>query len=95
MKADDLVTKSAFASIAGVTAGRVSQWIADGKITGDALVGHGYRARIKVTAALAQLRRTLDPTRAQVNGNGAAGDITDDIRRRPTSVVVSHQLSER
>ena len=82
--ADDIVTKSAFASIAGVSCGRVSQWIAAGQITGAALVGKGHRARIKVVVALEQLKRNLDPSQHLANGRAqlgtGSGDIVDDIK---------------
>jgi hypothetical protein len=58
--ADEIVSKSEFASIAGVSKPRVSQWIADGKISGDAIVGHGHRARIRVSVAQAQLGLRLN-----------------------------------
>jgi hypothetical protein len=74
-----VVTKKEFAGLAHVTAGRVSQWLKEGKISGEAIVGHGHRARICVAVAMEQLRRNLDPVqhlgaagRATVNGNGAA-----------------------
>jgi hypothetical protein len=86
---EDVVSKSEFAKIAGVSAPRVSQWLRDGKINGDALVGRGHRARIRVAAAVEQLRRNLDPVqhlgangRASVDGNGAAAASTveDEIK---------------
>src|SRR6202044_1433319 len=46
--------------ICGVSAARVSQWLSDGKLTGEAIVGHGLRARIRVDVARAQLKRRLD-----------------------------------
>lgn len=84
-----VVTKTAFADITGVTAGRVSQWIADGKISGKALVGRGHRARIRIDVAQKQLNRNLDVSqhlgahgRAKLNGNGAEADqVVDGIRR--------------
>jgi hypothetical protein len=57
---DEIVTKSVFAGLAGVSKPRVSQWIADGKISGDAIVGHGHRARIRVAVAQAQLGLRLN-----------------------------------
>jgi hypothetical protein len=57
---EEIVSKSAFASIAGVSKPRVSQWISDGKISGDAIVGHGHRARIRVSVAQAQLGLRLN-----------------------------------
>jgi hypothetical protein len=85
----DVVSKSQFAKIAGVSAPRVSQWLASGQINGDALVGRGHRARIRVAVAKEQLRRNLDPVqhlgaagRARLDGNGAAAASTveDEIK---------------
>ena len=56
-----LVRKGEFAVLRGVTPGRVSQWIAAGQISGDALVGEGRDARIDVEIASQQLGVTLDP----------------------------------
>jgi hypothetical protein len=74
-----VVTKKEFASLIHVTQGRISQLLKEGKITGEALVGHGHRARICVAVAMEQLKRNLDPVqhlgaagRAQLDGNGAA-----------------------
>ena len=74
-----VVTKKAFADVANVSPSRVSQWIRGGQISGEAIVGHGHRARICVAVALEQLKRNLDPVqhlgangRATVDGNGAA-----------------------
>ncbi len=52
----DLVTKTKFAELSGVTPGRVSQWLRARKIYGDAIVG----ARIRVSIARQQLKETLD-----------------------------------
>lgn len=84
-----VVTKKEFAGLAHVTAGRVSQWLKEGKISGEAIIGHGHRARIDAAVAMQQLRHNLDPVqhlgaagRATVNGNGAAVDPTveDEIK---------------
>jgi len=56
----ETLTKGQFAERAGVTPGRVSQWIAEGKLTGAALVGEGRSARINVAVASEQLRLKLD-----------------------------------
>jgi len=55
-----LVKKSTFAALRGVTPGRVSQWLAKGKISGPAIVGEGPSAKIDVDIATAQLRERLD-----------------------------------
>ncbi len=94
----DIVTKTAFASLGGVSPGRVSQFLSEKKIFGDALVGEGRRARIRVSVAIEQLRRNLDlDQRLGENGrvqldvsavaaapgsNDAPPTIEDDIRRQ-------------
>lgn len=62
------VTKGEFAAMIGVSPGRVSQYLAEGKITPAALVGTGRNAKIIVDQAKADLRLTLDV--AQRLGNG-------------------------
>lgn len=60
MSEPQIVRKSEFAALRGVSAGRVSQWIAEGKISGMALVGAGRSAQINVAVATQQLRASLD-----------------------------------
>ena len=64
----DIVTKSAFATLIGVSAGRVSQFLSEKKISGDALVGEGRCARIRVSVACQQLKRNLDISQRFGNG---------------------------
>jgi hypothetical protein len=66
-QADGTLSKADFAVHVGVTPGRVSQYIRDGKIDGGALIGKGRAARIHVETALQQLLSRLDPS--QVHGN--------------------------
>lgn len=49
-----IVTKKGFARLAGVSPGRVPQWLTEGKIGPEALVGAGRTARINVALAMAQ-----------------------------------------
>jgi hypothetical protein len=67
----DIVTKSAFADLTRVHQSRVSQWISQKKIFGDALVGEGRHARIRVSVALEQLKRGLDVAQ-RIGANGKA-----------------------
>jgi hypothetical protein len=70
----EIATKSQFAALVGVSAARVSQWIAARKISGDALVGEGRHARIRVEVAREQLRRNLDlDRRLGANGKSRLG----------------------
>jgi hypothetical protein len=71
---DEIVSKSAFAGIAGVSKPRVSQWIADGKINGDAIVGHGHRARIRVAVAQEQLGLRLNILQRIAHSTTSPGD---------------------
>lgn len=75
----EIVTKGEFARLRGVSQGRVSQWLSEGKIDATALVGEGRSARINVEVATAQLRARLDPT--QLTGLNASG--TDLSSRAP------------
>ena len=67
----DILTKKAFAEMTGVSAACVSQWISRKKISGDALVGKGCRAQIRVEAAREQLKRNLDMDQRTSLGMGA------------------------
>lgn len=70
----DVMPKGQFATLCGVSAGRVSQWISEGKIGGDALVGEGRTARIRVSVAQEQLQRRLDVGQRLGNGIGTRLD---------------------
>lgn len=63
------VSKGEFASIIGVSPGRVSQYLAEGKITAAALEGSGRNAKIRVEQAKADLRLTLDVSQRLGNGH--------------------------
>ncbi len=73
----EVVTKGEFARLRGVTPGRVSQWIADGKIGPEAMEGEGRFARIRVAVATAQLKARLDI--GQRFGNGLSTDLTAPV----------------
>lgn len=66
--AELVLPKGKFAKHIGVSAGRVSQYIAEGKITSYSLKGEGRAAEIIVERAKAELSRTLDI--GQRLGNG-------------------------
>ncbi len=61
-------SKADFARRLGVSAGRVSQYISEGKLTAEAFEGEGPRAKVRVQVAIEQLNRRLDV--AQRLGNG-------------------------
>jgi hypothetical protein len=72
----EIVTKGRFAEISGVSPGRVSQWISEGKIPPSAMVGEGRSARIRVDEARASLDRSLDLTqRLGLNGKARVADV--------------------
>ncbi|MBX9875772.1 MAG: hypothetical protein K2X84_13000 [Beijerinckiaceae bacterium] len=65
-----VLTKGEFARHAGVSPGRVSQWIAEGKIGPDALEGEGRSAKIIVERALDQIKARRDVGQSLGNGLG-------------------------
>ncbi len=89
--AAEVMTKSAFAAHVGVSAGRISQYIAERKIHGEALEGEGRNAKIRTSVAMEQLQRTLDPNqRFGANGSATrsvpsapAADRADVVARPP------------
>lgn len=65
----ELLSKGRFAERIGVSPGRISQMIAEGKIGPEAIDGDGLRAKIRVEVALAHLKQRLDPNqRFGLNG---------------------------
>ena len=82
---DHVLSKQSFAELIGVTPARLSQYLAEGRISGEAIVGVGRHARINVAVAQAQLKTRLDITqriangRARLDGAGAAA-IEDGIK---------------
>ena len=85
---NDIVTKSAFASLCGVSNARVSQWLADGKLDGEAIVGHGHRARIRVGVARAQLKRRLNITQRLATGRAKLDGIAQGKSETPLNLNV-------
>jgi len=82
---DEVVSKQSFAELIGVTPARLSQYLAEGRISGEAIVGVGHHARINVTLAQAQLKSRLDITQRIANGRArldgtAAAAVEDDIK---------------
>lgn len=88
----DVMPKGQFATLCGVSAGRVSQWISEGKIGGDALVGEGRTARIRVSVAQDQLQRRLDIGQRLGNGISTRLDVAPaqagpESAARPSAIV--------
>ena len=67
---DRLLSKSEFAELCGVSPAAVSQWIKQGKISGEGLVGEGRTARIRVAVAMRQVNLRRDVGQALGNGLG-------------------------
>ena len=62
-----VVSKAELGRRTGVSRQRVGQWIAEGKVHGDALTTDGA---IVLETAVAQLGRSLDPVQSMTNGAG-------------------------
>lgn len=84
-------SKLEFALMIGVSPGRVSQYISEGKIGPEDLVGTGQRARIKVDQAKEKLKLRLDP--GQRNGNGIETNLATS--RSSSTANEIDQLDER
>jgi hypothetical protein len=65
---DTAVSKGEFAALIGVSPGRISQYLSEGKISAAAMQGHGRSARIFVEKAKADLRLTRDVSQSLGNG---------------------------
>ena len=61
-------SKGEFARLIGVTAGRISQYIADGQLKPDAFDGEGRDAKVIVAVACKQLKKNLDISQRLGNG---------------------------
>jgi hypothetical protein len=110
MTSDDpkIVRKSVFASMCGVTPARVSQWLSEGKLTGEALVGEGRSAKINVAIALGQLRARLDvsqrfgigtflhaATHVDPSTEGAGGQELSGDQKENQQLISTKTTSER
>src|SRR5262249_970521 len=80
------VTKGEFAALIGVTPGRVSQYIAAGKIKPTSLVGTGRSAKVDVEKARADLRLTLDISQRLGNGLDTNLGSDDPVDRQATAI---------
>ncbi|ORE90988.1 hypothetical protein [Aurantimonas sp. 22II-16-19i] len=94
---EGVVTKGAFAEMIGVSPGRVSQMIAEGKIGPDAIAGEGRMARIRVEVAKRQIRERRDPGQALGNGlstrlGGPAAGSASDIQPSDEAPGLRHAV---
>lgn len=77
----------------GVSPGRVSQYIAEGKLGGAALEGEGARAKIVVDVALQQLGRSLEPS--QMLGRPALQSVPESEAGLPFAANLSRPLNDQ
>lgn len=82
-----VVSKGDFARIAGVSAARVSQYISQGQIGPEAMVGEGRAARINVAVAMRQLRDRLNIDQRLANGLGTRIDVSAGQGELPVSAA--------
>lgn len=68
LSADAVLPKGEFAALIGVTPARISQYIQEGKIGPDALVGEGRSARVRVDLARRQINARRNVGQALGNG---------------------------
>lgn len=78
----EVLSKGEFAKLISVSAGRVSQYISEKKLTGEALVGEGRGQRIRVQQALAQLKVRLDIDQ-RLSANGINTNLDHGGRDKP------------
>gem|GEM_PF-2490630 len=76
------VTKGEFARMVGRAPSAISNWIADGKLSGAALAGEGRAARVVVPEALRQLGMKLDASQQLAQAHPV--DTSLGVGRAPT-----------
>jgi hypothetical protein len=76
------VRKSEFARLCRVSPGRVSQWISNGTIGKDALIGEGQRAVVNAELAFRHLQGRLDPSQ-RFSLNGLSTKLNCDTPQAP------------
>jgi hypothetical protein len=92
---DTIVSKADFARLVGVSAARVSQWLGNGMIGPEALLGNGRHARVRVELAKSMLRDRLDPDRSHLGGLQApAGDRSGLTASKTRVVDLQRELLE-
>lgn len=90
----EIVSKGRFAELCNVTPGRVSQWISEGKLSGQAIVGEGRSAKIDVDLGKAQVKASRDVDQAH-SGNGLATNLEAETPRLPLVNTVTDQIAEQ
>lgn len=92
-----IVTKAEFARRRNVSPSRVTQWITEGKISGEAIHGTGRAARIDDLLACQQLSERLDPDQRRANGLAtilAASFPLDDQAARELGSIVHRAVAD-
>lgn len=101
MTAEQVVSKTEFARMRGVSQARVTQWIRDGKLPQDALVGTGRSAQIRVAMAQMALDGSLELSRKlgydalRRPPSGASDDSGDYNRRIASAKAATAELALR
>ncbi|MEM1376155.1 MAG: hypothetical protein AAGG69_02090 [Pseudomonadota bacterium] len=65
---EQLITKTELAALAGVSKARVSQWLDEGIVQSDALVGTGRTAKVRRDLALRQIAKNRSVSQSMGNG---------------------------
>lgn len=95
VRLSSIVSKAEFSRQVGVTAGRVSQWIASGELSGSALVREGRAERIDVAVARRQLGRRLVADQRVPADRGGGADRSDTLnliqRQRLASLELANE----
>lgn len=93
----EIVSKSRFAELCNVSPGRVTQWISEGKLHGDAIVGAGRSAQIDVDLGKAQVKASRNADQAH-SGNGLATNL-EAVQpagpQLPLAVTLNDQIGEQ
>lgn len=84
-----IVTKTAFAALCNVKPPRVSQWLSEGRIKPESVVGTGRHAKINVAMAQADLRGSVDVAMARNDDTGGTnlGERPNASARTPSDPV--------
>lgn len=101
----EIVSKGRFAELRKVSPGRVSQWISEGKIKPNALVGEGRNAKIDVAIATLQLRGSLDVGQSAGNGLNTnldlpavvapAAEASKPAAQAPVTDLIAEQIKQQ
>lgn len=88
-----IVSKSQAAKILNVSKTRITQYLHDGRISGEAVVGEGRHAKINIAIARAQLNDRL--AAAQIGVNGLETRLADDDASLGEQIKAERLAQER